>query len=68
MSSTGSCGIVKTTTFVTSIAGWRANAAEQQALFEEVFKGEYPANSLVEIGALAQPGLDVEIEATVVLG
>tara|TARA_Y100000031_G_C8142269_1_gene348176 strand:+ start:402 stop:794 length:393 start_codon:yes stop_codon:yes gene_type:complete len=60
-------GIVKITTFVTSIADWRANAAEQQALFEEVFKGEYPANSLVEIRALAEPGLDVEIEATVVL-
>tara|TARA_B100000315_G_scaffold260309_1_gene320746 strand:+ start:4018 stop:4326 length:309 start_codon:yes stop_codon:yes gene_type:complete len=60
-------GIVKTTTFVTSIADWRANAAEQQALFEEFFKGEYPANTLVEITALAQPGLDVEIEATVVL-
>jgi enamine deaminase RidA (YjgF/YER057c/UK114 family) len=60
-------GIVKTTTFVTSIADWRANAKEQQALFEEFYKGEYPANSLVEVMALAQPGLDVEIEATVVL-
>ena len=47
-------GIVKTTTFVTSIADWRAHATEQQALFEEFFNGEYPANSLVEISALAR--------------
>ena len=28
---------------------------------------EYPANSLVEITALAEPGLDIEIEAVVIL-
>ena len=60
--------IVKITTFVTSIADWRAHDAEGQAAFEEFFKGEYPANTLVEITALAEPGLDVEIEATAVLG
>ncbi len=60
--------IVKITTFVTSIADWQTNAAEQQSLFQEFFKGEYPANTLVEIAALAEPGLDVEIEATAVLG
>lgn len=60
--------IVKITTFVTSISDWRANAAEQQLVFEQVFKGEYPANTLVEIAALAEPGLDVEIEAIAVLG
>ena len=59
--------IVKITTFVTSIADWRANAAEQERVFEQFFKGEYPANTLVEIAALAEPGLDVEIEATAVL-
>ena len=31
------------------------------------FEGQNPANSLVEITALAQPGLDVEIEAIAVL-
>ncbi len=37
-------------------------------VFEQFFKGESPANTLVEIAALAEPGLDVEIEATAVLG
>jgi 2-iminobutanoate/2-iminopropanoate deaminase len=60
--------IVKITTFVTSIADWRAHADEQQEIFHQFFKGEYPANSLIEIGALAEPGLDVEVEATAVLG
>jgi len=60
--------IVKITTFVTSIADWRAHDSEGQALFQEFFRGEYPANTLVEIGALVEPGLDVEIEATAVLG
>lgn len=60
--------IVKITTFVTSIADWRAHDSEGQALFQEYFKGEYPANTLVEISALAEPGLDVEIEATAALG
>jgi 2-iminobutanoate/2-iminopropanoate deaminase len=59
--------IVKITTFVTSIADWRAHADEQQEIFHQFFKGEYPANSLIEISALAEPGLDVEIEATAVL-
>ena len=60
--------IVKITTFVTSIPDWRAHDSEGQALFQEFFKGEYPANTLVEITALAEPGLDVEIEATAALG
>ena len=62
-----SADIVKITTFVTSIADWRALGDEQQAVFQEFFKGRYPANTLVEIGALAEAGLDVEIEAIVVL-
>jgi len=59
--------IVKITTYVTSIADWRAHVSEQEALFAEYFKGEFPTNTLVEIGALAEPGLDVEIEATALL-
>ena len=46
--------IVKITTYVTSINDWRANALEQQSLINEYFKGEYPANTLVEITALAE--------------
>ena len=55
--------IVKITTYVTSIPAWREDGATQEGLFEEFFQGEYPANTLVEITALAEPGLDVEIEA-----
>ncbi len=55
--------IVKITTFVTSIPDWRSHREEQEALFTEYFQGEYPANTLVEITALAEDGLDVEIEA-----
>ena len=55
--------IVKITTFVTSIPDWNAHRDEQEQLFAQYFNGEYPANTLVEITALAEPGLDVEIEA-----
>ena len=59
--------MTKITTFVTSIADWQANAEEQQTLFNDYFKGAYPANTLVEISALAEPGLDVEIDAIAVI-
>ena len=59
--------ITKITTFVTSVADWLAIAAESQALFEEYFKGEFPANSLIGISALVEPGLDIEIEAIAVI-
>ncbi len=55
--------IVKITTYVTSIADWRSMSSEQEAQFADCFGGEYPANTLVEITALAEDGLDVEIEA-----
>ena len=64
----GPSDIVKITTFVTSIPQWRADRETQEALFAEFFQGEYPANTLVEITALAEDGLDVEIEAIVELG
>jgi enamine deaminase RidA (YjgF/YER057c/UK114 family) len=60
--------IAKITCFVTSIADWTNNPAKQAELFERFFEGQYPANSLIEISALAEPGLDVEIEAIAVLG
>ncbi len=60
--------IVKITTYVTSIEEWRENAAAHDYLFAEFFQGAYPASTLVEIGALAEPGLDVEIEAIAELG
>ena len=60
--------IVKITTFVTDIPDWNAHRDEQEALFAEYFQGDYPANTLVEITALAEDGLDVEIEAIAELG
>ena len=59
--------ITKITTFVTSMADWNAYCEEQHTLFESYFKGAYPANTLVEITALAEPGLGVEIEAIAVI-
>ena len=59
--------IAKITSFVTSIADWTSNPAEQAEIFARYFEGQYPANSLIEISALAEPGLDVEIEAIAVL-
>ena len=47
--------IFEITTYVTSINAWRASALEQQFLFNEYFKSEYPSNTLVEITALADP-------------
>ncbi len=56
--------IVKVTIFVTDIARreevWRARA--------ECFEGDFPCSTLVEVAALARPGLLVEIEAQAVLG
>lgn len=60
--------IAKITCFVTSISDWTSNPTEQGELFAKHFEGKYPANSLIEISALAEPGLDVEIEAIAVLG
>ena len=59
--------IVKITCFVTDIGEWRGNPEEQADLFARYFEGQYPANSLIEISALVEPGLDVEIEAIAVL-
>jgi 2-iminobutanoate/2-iminopropanoate deaminase len=60
--------IAKITCFVTSIGDWTSNPDKQTELFQRFFEGKYPANSLIEISALAEPGLDVEIEAIAVLG
>ena len=65
----GSAGdIVKITTFVTSIPDWRSDRERQEALFNDYFQGQFPANTLVEITGLAETGLDVEIEAIAELG
>ena len=63
----GPCSFAKLTTFVTSMDKYQSDSQQMEALFTKYFDGQYPANSLVEITALAEPGLDVEIEAVVIL-
>ena len=56
--------VVKVTIFVTDIAQrkkvWQARA--------EVFTGDFPASTLVEVAALADPAIKVEIEAIAHIG
>jgi 2-iminobutanoate/2-iminopropanoate deaminase len=56
--------IVKVTIFVTDISQreqvWRAR--------QEFFTGNFPASTLVQVAALANPSLKVEIEAVAHLG
>jgi enamine deaminase RidA (YjgF/YER057c/UK114 family) len=63
----GPDSFAKLTVFVTSISEYQADLEKQQELFSRHFLELYPANSLIEISALAEPGLDVEVEAVVVL-
>ena len=63
----GPDSFAKLTVFVTSISDYQADIEKQQELFSSHFQQQYPANSLIEISALAEPGLDVEVEAVVVL-
>ena len=63
----GPDNFAKLTVFVTSISDYQADTKKQQELFAKYFQELYPANSLIEISALAEPGLDVEIEAVIVL-
>ncbi len=56
--------VVKLTIFVTNIA----NREKVWAARREVFTGNFPAASLVEVSALATPEILVEIEAVAHLG
>ena len=58
--------IVKLTTYVTDIQEYRDHEAEIDDAWAEAFGGFYPANTLIGVASLAQPGLDLEVE--VVLG
>jgi enamine deaminase RidA (YjgF/YER057c/UK114 family) len=56
--------VVKVTIFVTDITQreevWRAR--------REVFTGDFPASTLVQVAALAEPAINVEIEAIAHIG
>ena len=59
--------IVKFTTYVTNINNWWPIPGEHQEIYDQYFNGEFPTDTIVEVTALAEPGLDIEIEATAVL-
>ncbi len=59
--------VVAITTYVTNMADFWPIEGEHRALYEEFFEGEYPTNSYVEVSALAEPDLDIELTATAVL-
>ena len=52
---------------MTNMKDWYPVPEEQRTLIAQHFQGENPANSLVEVSALAEPGLDIEIEAIALL-
>ena len=56
--------IVKVNIFVTDIK-WREEVWKAR---REVFSGDFPVSTLVEVSALAAPELLVEIEAVAILG
>ena len=60
--------IVAMTTYMTDMRELWPIEGEQVEIWTELFQGEWPTNSYVEVSALAEPGLDVEITATAVLG
>ena len=63
----GPGSFAKITCFVTSIADYQLDSDRLKELFATHFQEQYTANSLIEISALAEPGLDVEVEAVVIL-
>lgn len=58
--------VVKLTTFVTDIDGWAEARDEVNTIFEEMFQGNYPANTLIHVSPSIRPTLTVEIEAVAV--
>lgn len=58
--------IVKLTTFVTNKADWFPIEDDQVGIYDEFFRGENPANTIVEAG-IGGEGLDIEMDAIAVL-
>ena len=47
--------VVKLTTFVTDVNEWVENRAANNAVFEEMFDGNYPTNTFIGCAALVRP-------------
>ena len=60
----GMADIVKVTIFVTDIK----NREQVRKARQEFFTGNFPASTLVQVAALADPSLKVEIEAVAHIG
>jgi enamine deaminase RidA (YjgF/YER057c/UK114 family) len=58
--------VVKLTTFVTDVNEWIETCAAYNAVFEEMFDGNYPTNTLIGCAALIRPSLKIDIETTCV--
>ena len=62
----GSMGdVVECVIYVTDMAAWRSGDASD--VRREFFEAPFPSSTLVEVGALARPGMLVEVKATAVL-
>ena len=59
--------IVKLTTFVTNKSDWWPINSDHEKIFQKYFKNEFPTNSVVEVNALVEDGLDIEIEAIAII-
>ena len=55
------------TTFATDITEMWPIKGEQVEIWEHFFKGVWPTNAYVEVSALADPRLNVEVTAIAVL-
>ena len=60
--------IVSMTTYTTDMTAMWPIEGAQLEIWEHFFGGAWPTNAYVEVSALAEPGLDVELTAIAVLG
>lgn len=59
--------IVKLTTFVTNKSDWWPINSDHEKIYQKYFKNELPTNSIVEVSALVEDGLVIEIEAIAII-
>ena len=59
--------IVKLTNFFTNKSDWWPINSDHEKIFQKYFKNELPTNSVVEVSALVEDGLDIEIEAIAII-